>query len=224
MTYGEENCDLIVHTGDLIDYITKANVDFAREFLQNEKILFIAGNHEYSQYIGDSWEDMSYRMNSYMSMGYDGSGLGVNMFFTSRIAGGINFVGIDDAYLQVEDWQIKRLSMEVKKGLPVVLFVHAPLFEQALYDRSVAYWKDSSAYLVGCDEEHLIGYQEILAMSQRPTDTTMRFVEYINKEKRIKAILAGHVHFNFESRLPGGTMQYVTGRGYKGLAREITFL
>lgn len=146
------------------------------------------------------------------------------MFFTSRIAGGINFVGIDDAYLQVEDWQIKRLSMEVKKGLPVVLFVHAPLFEQALYDRSVAYWKDSSAYLVGCDEEYLIGYQEILAMSQRPTDTTMRFVEYINKEKRIKAILAGHVHFNFESRLPGGIMQYVTGRGYKGLAREITFL
>ncbi len=28
----------------------------------------------------------------------------------------------------------------------------------------------------------------------------------------------------FESRLPGGAVQYVTGRGYQGAAREITFL
>ncbi len=224
VAYGEENCDLIVHTGDLIDYITKANVDFAREFLRNEKILFIAGNHEYSQYIGDAWEDTAYRMNSYMSMGYGGTGLGVNMFFTSREAGGINFVGIDDAYFQVEDWQTERLCMEVRKGLPVVLLVHAPLFEQELFDRSVEFWKDGSAYLVGCDEKHLLNYPEFRAMEQRPNDSTKRFVEYMNKEKRIKAVLAGHIHFNFESRLPGGTMQYVTGNGSHGAAREITFI
>ena len=222
VAYAEENCDLLVHSGDLIDFVSKANVDFARELLKKEKILYIAGNHEYSQYVGEAWEDQNYRMNSYMNMGPNG--LGVNMFFTSRVVGGVNFVGIDDAYHQVEDWQTERLRMEVKKGLPIVLFMHAPLFEQSLYERSIEFWKDSSAYVVGCDEEHLLTYSESHAAGQRPTEATKRFVDYVNSEKQIKAVLAGHLHFDFESRLPGGTMQYVTNRGDRGFAREITFI
>ena len=217
--YAEENCALLVHTGDLFDFASQANIEFAAQFLQNKKILYIAGNHEY--YVGRGLEDMAYRLNSYKSMGLEA--LGVNLFFTSRIWGGVNFVGVDDAYHQVEDWQTQRLRGEVQKGLPVVLFLHAPLFEQALFEKSVEFWRDGSAYLVGCDEEHLLAYPEILAVEQRPTEATKRFVEYVNSEKRIKVVLAGHVHFNFESRLPGGVMQYVTGRGYQGAAREITF-
>jgi len=220
--YAEKYCDLLVHSGDLIDFVSKANVDLARKLLKRENVLYIAGNHDYSQYVGEAWEDQSYRMNSYMSMGPDG--LGVNMFFTSRIAGGINFVGIDDAYHQVEDWQTERLRLEVKKGFPVVLFMHAPLFEQTLYEKSIEFWQDSSAYVIGCDEEHFLTYSEFRAAEQRPTDATRRFVDYVNSEKQIKAVLAGHLHFEFESRLPGGMMQYVTNRGDCGNAREITFI
>jgi len=217
--YAMENCDLLLHTGDLIDFVSKANVEYARKLLRNEKLLFIAGNHEYSQYVGEAWEDMTYRLNSCKSMGPDG--LGVNLFFTSRVIGGVNFVGIDDAYHQVEDWQTWRLRMEVEKGYPVVLFLHAPLFEQHLYTKSVEFWQDGSAYIVGCDEEHLLNYPELRAAEQRPTEATKRFVEYVNGESGIKAILAGHLHFSFESRLPGGIMQYVTGCGDHGNAREI---
>ena len=220
IAYAEENCDLLVHTGDLFDFVSKANIEFAREILKNKKILYIAGNHEY--YIGRGHEDNVYRMNSYWTRGLDQ--LGVNMFFTSRVVGSVNFVGIDDAYHTVEPWQLKRLRMEVEKGLPVILFVHAPLFEQKLFERSVEYWKDGSAYLVGCDEEHLMTYPEYLAVTQRPNEATEQFVEYVKREKRIKAVLAGHVHFNFESALPGGTMQYVTGRSHQGVTREITLL
>ena len=220
IAYAEENCDLLVHTGDLFDFVSRANIEFAREVLKNPKILYVAGNHEY--YIGRGHEDNVYRMNSYWTRGLDQ--LGVNMFFTSRAVGGVNFVGIDDAYHTVEPWQLKRLRMEVEKGLPVILFVHAPLFEQKLFERSVEYWKDGSAYLVGCDEEHLMTYPEYLAVTQRPNEATEQFVEYVNREKSIKTVLAGHVHFNFESALPGGTMQYVTGRGHQGVAREITLL
>lgn len=222
IAYAEKKCDLLLHSGDLIDFISQANLDFARGMLRKENVLFIAGNHDYSQYVGEAWEDQSYRMNSVMSMGPEG--LGSNLFFTSRIVGGINFVGIDDAYHQVADWQTERLRMEVQKGLPVVLFLHAPLFEQSLYEKSVAFWKDSSAYVVGCDEEHLLTYSEFRAAEQRPDAATKRFVEYVNGEGRIRAVLAGHLHFAFESRLPGGTMQYVTGCGDSGFAREITFI
>ena len=216
--YGEENCDLILHTGDLIDFVTPSGVAILREMLKNPRFLFIAGNHEYWRCDGQ-FEDMAYRMNSYMKMG----DLGADIFFASRVVGGVNFVGIDDAYHQVEDWQTERLKRETEKGLPVVLFLHAPLFEQSLYEKSIPFWKDGSAYLVGCDEEHLLSYPEFRACEQRPTEATKRFVEYVNAEKQIKAVIAGHLHFSFESRLPGGTMQYVTARGDRGNGREILF-
>ena len=82
IAYGEEMCDLIVHTGDLIDFVSKANVEYAKKVLKNEKILFTAGNHDFSQYVGESWEDKAYKMKSYMQM--DG-GLGVPMFFATEI-------------------------------------------------------------------------------------------------------------------------------------------
>ena len=78
--------------------------------------------------------------------------------------------------------------------------------------------------VVGCDEEHLLTYSEFRAAEQRPTEATKRFVDYVSSEKQIKAVLAGHLHFSFESRLPGGMMQYVTNRGDQGMAREITIL
>ena len=220
VAYAEAHCDLMVHTGDLIDFASRANIEFARDVLKNEKILYIAGNHEY--YVGRALEDMSYRLNSYIRMHLED--MGVNLFFTSRLLGGVNFVGIDDAYHQVEDWQTQRLQREVARGYPVILFLHAPLFEQSLFERSVEYWKDGSAYLVGVDEDHLLSYPEFLAVDQRPCESTRRFVDYVSGEKRIRAVLAGHVHFNFESMLPGGVMQYVTGRGHEGVVREITLL
>ena len=219
MAYGTEHCDLIVHSGDLIDFASKANVAFARDVLKNEKILFIAGNHEYWRCDGGI-EDMNYRLASWGRV----KELGVNLFFTSRVVGGVNFVGIDDGYHQVEAWQTERLQMEIEKGYPVILFLHAPLFEQSLYDASIPAWHDGSAYLVGCDEAHLMPYPEFHAAQQRPTADTKRFVEYVNQEKRIKAVLAGHLHFGFESRLPGGTMQYVTNRGDRGNVRELKII
>ena len=113
--YASRNCDLLVHTGDLIDFVSHANVDWARRALQNDIIFFIAGNHEYSQYVGEAWEDNAYRMNSYMQMGY---GLGVPMFFNAREVGGVNIVGIDNSYYRFADWQLWRLKKEAEKGLP----------------------------------------------------------------------------------------------------------
>lgn len=221
LEYGEKNCDLIVHTGDLIDYITEAGVEFARETLKNEKIFFIAGNHDYSQYIGEAWEDMAYRMSSYRYMG--DRGFDVNMLFSSRVFSGVNFVGIDDSYHQVEDWQTERLKTEAEKGLPIVLAMHVPLFEETLYKRAVEHSGDS-AYLMGCDEKHLLPYSEFRAAEQRPSPSTLRFIEYVYSEPLIKAVLAGHIHFSFESTLENGIIQYVTGGGYNNTVREITVI
>ncbi len=221
IAYAEEHCDLLVHTGDLTDFVSHANTDFAREILKNEKIFYIAGNHEYSQYVGEAWEDNAYRMNSYMQMGY---GLGVPMFFNARTVGGVNIVGIDNSYYQFEDWQLWRLQREVEKGLPIILAFHDPLFEESLFQYHRARVPNDCTYLVGCDEEHLLCYNEFRAVQQRPTEATLRFIDYVKHEPLIKAILTGHLHFSFESMLTPTLPQFVTGGAYEGVARELTIL
>lgn len=216
MKYAQENCDIIVHTGDLIDFISKPCVDFAREYLKNDKILFVAGNHEYWRCDG-GLEDMAYRLKSIETMGGE---LCDGMLFNSRIVGGVNFVGIDESYHQAEYEQLDFLKEEVKKGYPVILFMHAPLYEEELYKKSYEFWNREN-YLLGCDTAR---HPEIIGDMTEPTEASKAFYEYVVSEKRIKAVLTGHLHFSFESKLPSGTMQYVTNRGDQGNAREITVI
>ena len=42
--------------------------------------------------------------------------------------------------------------------------------------------------------------------------------------RRYAGILAGHVHFSFESMLTETPPQIVTGGGYEGIAREVTLV
>lgn len=216
MQYAEENCDLVVHSGDLIDFISIPCVEFAREYLQNEKVLFVAGNHEYWRCDGGI-EDMAYRMES---IAQSGGPLCEGLLYNAHIIGGVNFVGIDESYHQAEYEQLDFLKEEVKKGYPVVLFMHAPLYEEELYKQSYAFWNNEN-YVLGCDPAV---HPEIIGDQTEPTESTKAFYDYVIGEKQIKAVLTGHLHFAFESRLPGGTIQFVTNRADRGNAREITFL
>ncbi len=219
IAYSHENCDVLVHTGDLIDFVSHPNVEMAREILSDEHIFYIAGNHDYSQYVGEAWEDDAYRMNSYMQMGY---GLGVPMFFNARVVGGVNIVGIDNSYYRFADWQIWRLKKEVEKGLSIVLAFHDPLFEENLYQEHRRRAPNGCTYLVGCDEEHLLPYSEFRAVQQRPDEPTLRMIDYINSEPLIRVILTGHLHFNFVSKINDSLVQFVTG--CNGDAREVTLV
>ncbi|MCR5783987.1 MAG: metallophosphoesterase [Clostridia bacterium] len=218
LAYGKENCDLIVHTGDLIDFTSQANFEFARKVLAEEKVFFTAGNHEFSQYVGEAYEDRAYKMNSFREMM---PGLGAPLFFNSRIVGGVNFVAIDDSYHQFEPWQIARLEKEIAKGLPVILCLHVPLFEEKLYEYHVSRsGEGTSCYLAGCPEE-LLPYDEWRAIEIRPRGVTAEAVEFIRSRDSIKAILAGHIHFSFVSETAPGRPQFVTDVGCRGNAREI---
>ncbi len=216
MKYAEKNCDIIVHSGDLIDFISKPCIEFAREFLKNDKILFVAGNHEYCRYDGAK-EDMAHRRKSLEMMGGE---LCDSMFYNSHIVSGVNFVGIDDSFHQAEYEQLDFLRKEVAKGYPVILFMHAPLYEKELYKKSYKFW-NGEICLLGSDAT---AHPEVKGDIAEPTEASKAFYDYVTGEPQIKAVLTGHLHFSFESRLPGGTMQYVTNRGDRGNAREITII
>lgn len=210
----------ILHTGDLCDFVSYANLEFAREILRDTDYFMVAGNHEFSQYIGEAFEDVPYKMQTYHLVQYYFRN---SLFFASRVIGGVNFVAVNSGYYQFEPGMLHCLQEEVKKGLPIVLMMHAPLHADDLYHFIMDEKKQPCAYLCGTPEHLMRGYSAHRFRQQRPTWETLEFIDYVNQEKQIRAVLAGHLHENFEGRLPGGAMQYITGGGYKGYAREILF-
>lgn len=217
--YGNDNCDAIVHTGDLIDFISEENLEQARRAMDKARnLMFIAGNHEFSRYVGEAWEDTAYKMTTFQHVQRK---FGLDMLFSARIVGGVNIVGVDNGYYQFEPWQLWRLKREVQKGLPIVLMMHDPLYEETLYQAAMSRSGATSAGIVGCDEEHLLPYEEYRAVQQRPTNDTLQFIDYVNFEPLIRCVLAGHLHYHHEGILPSGKPQLVTSGGYSGDAREI---
>lgn len=220
--YANDHCDLLVHTGDMIDFVSDENLKLARGLMDSSKNFFyVTGNHEFYRYVGEGWESQSFKMDIYPTVR---AGLGRDMFFSDQEIKGLNIVGFDNGYHQFEPWQLDRLRREAAKGLPIILVMHSALFEQALFEKSLAEHQEQCAWVTGCDEDHLLQYDEYHQIQQRPTPDTLRFIDYVQSQPLIKAVVAGHLHLNFESRLPGGTMQYVTNACVDGFAREITVI
>ena len=221
VTYAKENCDVLVHTGDLIDFVSEANLDAARRAIDEGNWLFISGNHEFSQYVGEAYEDENYKMNAFRQVR---SGLGVDLLYSSKVVGGVNIIGIDNSYYQFENWHLERVKIEAEKGLPMILCMHTPLYTTDLYEARMKAHNGLCSYLVGCDERHLMAYDEWRAVQQRPTKDTLKFIDYVMNQPLIKCVLAGHIHEPYEGPLANGIMQYVAGGGYTGYARELTLM
>lgn len=212
-----ENNTFIAHTGDLIDFISEANYDLATEFSNSCDLFMAAGNHEYANYLGEH-EDEEYRNRSVDRIQ---ACFKNDIRFDSRIVNGINIIVADNSYHQFESWQLERLKAEVKKGLPILMFMHTPLYDEATYDYMINQLKNNCAFLMNVPDELVDLYPEALHYHHRPTEDTKRAYNYIVNEPLIKAIFAGHIHRNFESRINEGTLQFVTGSG-TGRIIEIT--
>lgn len=121
-------------TGDLIDFISSENLDRAKEFADNNDLFLTAGNHEFSLYVGGDHEDAPCRNQSLQK---------VQAIFkndirqASRVIEGVNFVGLDNGNHLFDEGQFAFLKEEVKKGLPIVLLLHIPLYQLEL-DRPYA--------------------------------------------------------------------------------------
>jgi len=198
----------IIHTGDLIDFVSEANLERAKRFIYRNDVLFVAGNHEFSLYVGEEFEDEAYRNRS---LEHVQRAFKDNIRFNARQLGGVNFVGIDNGYYRFEQWQLAALKRQVGIGLPIVLFVHNPLFEPKLFEEDLAKTKGFCANVVGTPEEYLKLNNEARQIVLRPDEATLETYGYIKSQPLIKAVLAGHLHYDFESMLTDKLPQYVTG-------------
>ena len=119
----------ILSTGDLIDFVSLKNLERAKEFAETHDLFLAAGNHEYSLYVGEAFEDAAYRNQSLQKVQ---AAFKNNIRQSARVVEGINFVAIDNGYYLFEEEQLAFLKEEVKKGLPIVLLLHVPFYKEEL--------------------------------------------------------------------------------------------
>lgn len=221
LAYADEHRLPILYTGDFCDFVSAQNLETMREMLFTRDCFMAAGNHEYSLYVGEAFEDEAYKRQSYDRVQ---SFCANDLRFASRVLNGVNFVAVDNVYYNFTDAQLAQLQAEAARGLPIVLMMHTPIYTQELWNHAMDALGQPCAYLVGTPDDKVEVYPPDRRVQQRTDAPTRAFVDYVQSQPLISAVLAGHLHYDFECRLPGGAMQYVTGGGFRGCAREIEFV
>ena len=222
LAYAKENNLTIVHTGDMIDFVSKANLDYVKNVLEGHDYFMAAGNHEYSQFVGEAWEDENYKHQSFDAVcaAYPG-----DIWYQVRMIGGIKFIAIDNNYYYITEKQFRRFREDTADGVPVVLVVHNPIYSPDTYNVVMDGVSNTvPPYLFGCPELLLRELEDHRYRQQKPDDLTSAFVEFCEKLPNLKCILAGHLHKYSESKLISGVPQYVAGAGYNGEANLYTFI
>lgn len=122
--YARRRNEPVLHTGDLIDFVSYRNLELAREKLSSVDCFFAAGNHEFSKYVGEAQEDEAYKLDSLPLVA---PAFPNDLRFAARLAGGVNLVAVDNTYGQVRHQELERFRAEIAKGYPILLLLHVPL-------------------------------------------------------------------------------------------------
>lgn len=217
LAYAKDNGLPILHTGDLIDFASFANIAEAKRFFAAADVFACVGNHEF----GCSGNDL--RVTKMLLDAFWPNEISI----ASRVVNGVNFVAFDNSRYALTSWTTERLRAEFRKNLPTVLLCHIPFYEPSLHGVSIGdHWKKAgTSYLLGVPRAICKTYPDWARKEQTPTEETMDNLETLRKEPNLRAILTGHLHFPFSSRFSPTAMQYVCGcGGYRhGQLREITF-
>ena len=221
--FAKENDLTIVHTGDLIDFVSEANIECAAKLFSEGTWIVCAGNHEYSLYVGEAREDAAYRAQSYdkLQRVYPN-----DLTFYSRVVNGINFVTLDNGYYKFSKEQFAKMKTEVKRGLPIIMLCHNPLYTPELCELIQKGNKSKAAGLVGAPHyvTEAYSHKERPAgeewknrnVQQRADKTTLKFCKWLKKQRLLNGVLCGHIHINSATQFSPTAKQYSTRAGFRG--------
>ena len=220
LAWAKKNVDYVIHTGDLIDFQTKANLDIVRRtFAVEKEIACSMGNHEYQlrNKPGEklpnttAYNDLSTET---LSAAYP-----FDISLQSNVVNGVNFVTMDQVYGFVTEKQVEKFMAEVKKGLPIVLCMHVPFHSDHIWRTDQKFWGSiDRKYRSAAIPEPRGDYKR-----QLEDKTTQVFIAYLKREPLLKAVLAGHLHITVQDRFSPTAMQYVVGGNFMFHGEEILF-
>ena len=206
VAYARRHCDFLLHTGDLIDFVSESNLDIAKRLLPGG-CLGALGNHEYSHYgwlvkkagtAGPGREETRKMLSKFCPF---------RLPMAAKEVNGVVFVAMDDADGMVSEDQIGKFRRVAAMGRPIILCQHVPFYTRGICQAGKRWWKK------GTDEANpelkLPDFQR-----QRSDAATCEFIEYLKGEPLLKGILSGHLHMFAEDRFSPTAMQYVAGGNF----------
>ena len=208
-----EDCDALVMTGDIADSPSPANLHVLAGMLEGRRYLYTFGNHDYYTYDSDSGkaEDRERFLDEFLRF------LPCDPTMNAMETGGVNLITLDDSLAQFSELQLEFLKSEIAKGLPILLFLHLPIYSPTFVPQAYEWW--DSSMCVGTPQEVLDEHGETdPKMPAQPA--TLAVLELIRTEPLIKAVFASHLHFKDEAEVLGKP-QFVNEPCYMGSVREI---
>ena len=223
LEWAKTNVDYVVHTGDLIDFQSRANFDIVKKYW-GERVTGSMGNHEFYSWIKADKGKFPPRSEAFKGPSWEllRDAYPVDARFNATIINGVNFICIDDVFGAVQPDQVEKFKAEAKKGLPMVLCMHVPIHTPMIRLVTWKSWKR-----IGCRFETLPKYEEKRGSdvwNQENDPVTRDFIAYLKQEKLLKAILAGHEHLTMQERFSDTCTQYLVAGNFLFHGREVLFI
>lgn len=197
----EQEGALPVLGGDVMDIYCKGTVREFHRLTDGHDFMFTPGSHEFAylcraprpgfrEYYAKARPEVEAHFPQ------------LHFRFDSRLVGGLNVITMDNSedYFRAEEFE--KLKEEVKRGYPIVLFMHDPLMDHGLMRVN-----EPSEVVRRTEEEYRI------------SDECLKF---IGECPQILAVFSGHWHGEREAVAPCGKLTYVTPGLFKGICRMIT--
>ena len=218
LDYARERRLSLLHTGDLIDFVTEGNERVLRHNVQGLDLFYAIGNHEYQSRAPEHYDSDEAGMRARLQPIF-----GNDLTVASRVIGGANFVAFDNARHQLREETIARVKAEFEKGMPVVLMCHIPPTYTLKFRENSRRAKKIIGVGMGGDPA---SYDKA-PLPGNPADShneqTRAFYDWLRARKDLKAILCGHTHYAEIDDFSETAKMYVAGGNYEGHAYEITF-
>ena len=217
----------LLHTGDLIDHFSEANLACVKNAFAGADCLAAFGNHEVyghhtDLYTPKSREDAKATCRRFEEV-WPNSAL-----VASRIINGVNFIAFNNGGL--ERWLAREIEEGLEKALsvdaPAVLMCHIPFCATDIYEDELRHNRERKRkpdWDFGRNLGAYLKFDEPIGEA-KPT-SHMKAVGRIvraHAKTNLKAILCGHIHHEFQGTF-AGIPQVVAGGNYEGRAYEISF-
>ena len=224
LDWAKKHVEYVVHTGDLIDWQSEANFDLVRKYF-GQSYIGSMGNHEFSPDMwlsepkesrDEAWKD---RTRAQLQEVYP-----FDIRLHSQVAHGVNFVTLDNVFGTVTWEQVNRFREEVKKGLPIVLCMHVPFYNDNIWLVSRKMWTREGMLTQTVLRDGVLQPPTGDYKAQMDDPVTRDFIAYLKQEPLLKCILTGHAHISFEDTFSPTCRQYLIAGGFLFTAREVLFL
>jgi predicted MPP superfamily phosphohydrolase len=199
----ENEMDLVLLSGDIMDFPSKENIDIVTAAIHNYtgKVLFVLGNHDICFKYPPHETRLKSRLETLKQIGEE---------YCVRDYGfvdvkGMRFITLDNSSYYFTNDQYLFLKQQFRTcALPIVIMFHIPIFLSTLLADTLKVWKKPLL----CGGKKLM--YEKYGMSPQNLKISNKVIRLMEKNnKKITNIITGHLHFDHEDIVRNNCIQYV---------------